>query len=186
MASGWVGQFQRRIHLTSGQIKGDCWRSALKDHSTSKIHKQACVENEIQKGKERGGKHAPKPMKITIPKSSPLLQGFNQMKEGEEKSLIKLFEIAYLIAIRGRPFTNFSNLMKLEKLHSIKFLEKYKNRVACQDFISATRDYFFSEFVRSKLECTDFIGIWNDRTTDAAPIEQDVLYQTLAWGAGDR
>ena len=26
--------------------------SALKDHSISKIHKQACVENEIQIGKE--------------------------------------------------------------------------------------------------------------------------------------
>ena len=45
--------------------------SALKDHNTSKTHKQACVENEIQKGKERVEKCAPKPMKITIPKSSP-------------------------------------------------------------------------------------------------------------------
>ena len=52
----------------------------LKDHSISKIHKEACVENEIQKGKERGEKYAPKLVKKNIPKSSPLTQGFNQMK----------------------------------------------------------------------------------------------------------
>ena len=63
-------------------------------------------------------------MKITIPKSSPPMQGFNRMKEGKEKGLIKLFEIAYLIALRGRPYTNFSNLVELERLQGIKFLEK--------------------------------------------------------------
>lgn len=85
------------------------------------------------------------------------------MKEGEEKDLIKLFEVAYLIALKGRPFTNFSNLSK--------FLEKYENRVACQDFISATGDYFFSESVKSKLEHANVIGILNDGTADAATIE---------------
>ena len=52
----------------------------LKDHSISKIQKEACVENEIQKGKERDEKYAPKLVKKNIPKSSPLVQGFNQMK----------------------------------------------------------------------------------------------------------
>ena len=101
------------------------------------------------------------------------------MKEGKEKGLIKLFEIAYLIALRGRLFTDFSNLGELERLHCIKFLEKYENRVACQDFISATGDYPFSEFVKSKLERANFIGILNDRTGDAATIEQEVLHVTF-------
>ena len=39
-----------------------------------------------------------------------------------------------------------------QRLNIAKFLEKYKNRVACQDFISATGDYFSSEFVMSKIE----------------------------------
>ena len=74
------------------------------------------------------------------------------MKEGEVKGLIKLFEIAYLkkAGRRRRLFTNFSNLMELERLHSIKFIEKYQNRVACQDFISATGDNFFLKFVKVK------------------------------------
>ena len=71
--------------------------SALKDHSISKIYEQACAENEIQKGKERGEIYAPKPMKITIYKSSLLVQYFNQMKEGEEKGLFKLSEILILL-----------------------------------------------------------------------------------------
>ena len=86
-------------------------------------------------------------MRITIPKSSPLVQGFNQMKESEEKGLIKLFDIAYLTALRGRLFTYFSNFVELGRLNGIKFLEKYENRVVCQDFISATGDYFFSELL---------------------------------------
>ena len=100
------------------------------------------------------------------------------MKEGKEKGLIKLFEIAYLIALGGRLFTNFSNLVELERLHCVKF-EKYENQVACQDFISATGDYLFSEFVKSKLERANFIGILNDRTGDAATIEQEVLHVTF-------
>ena len=75
-------------------------------------------------------------------------------------------------------FNNFSNLVELERLHDVKCLEKYENWVACQDFISATGNYFFSEFVKSKIDCVNFIGILNDGTTDAATIEQDVLYVT--------
>ena len=55
----------------------------------------------------------------------------------------------------------------------------YKNQVACQYFISATGNYFFSEFVKSKLEHTNFIGILNYGTTDAATIGQEVLYVTF-------
>ena len=77
------------------------------------------------------------------------MQGCNQMKEGKEKGLTKLFKITYLIALRGRLCTNFSNLMELEKLHGEKFLEKYKNQVACQDFISDTGDYFFTLLFRA-------------------------------------
>ena len=46
----------------------DSYRTtALKDHSISKIHVQACVENEIHKGKERGEKYAPKLVKLPYP-----------------------------------------------------------------------------------------------------------------------
>ena len=69
--------------------------------------------------------------------------------------------------------------MELERLHGVKFIENCENRVACQDFISATGDNFFSEFVKSKLEHANFIGILNDGTTDAATIEQEVLYVTF-------
>ena len=79
--------------------------SVLKDHSISKLHVQACAENQIQKGTERGGKYA-------IPKSSPLVQRSNRIKESEEKDLIKLFEIDYVIPLRGRQFTDFSNHVK--------------------------------------------------------------------------
>ena len=67
----------------------------------------------------------------------------------------------------------------MDRLHGVKFQEKYKNWVACQDFICATRDYLFSEFVKTKPECTSFIGFLSSGTVDAATIEQKVLYLTL-------
>ena len=64
--------------------------------------------------------------------------------------------------------------MESERLHDVKFLEKYENRVACENFISATGDYFFSEFVKSRLE-PGFIGFLNDGTLDTFTTEQEVL-----------
>ena len=84
----------------------------LKDHSISKIRVQACAENEIRKGKESDEKYATKSKKIAIPKSCPLVQRSNRIKESEEKDLIKLFEIDYVIPLRGRQFTDFSNHVK--------------------------------------------------------------------------
>ena len=84
-----------------------------------------------------------------------------------------LFEIAYLIVLSS------STLVEQKRSHGLKFPEKYQNQVACQYCISATGDYFFSEFLKLKLEHTNFIGILNDGTTDAAAIEQEVLYVTF-------
>ena len=111
-------KLSRSLAATNAFINGsDNYRtSALKDHSISKIHEQACVKNKIQKRKERDEKYAPKPVKITIPKPYLLVQGFNRMKEGKEKKLDKRKE--------GRPFTDFSNLVEFERLHCVKFLEK--------------------------------------------------------------
>ena len=149
--------------------------SALKDHSISKLHKQACVESEIQKRKERVRNMLQSQWKLPYP--NPLLscKASIKWKKARKKAWSSYLKLLNLIALKGRPFTNFSKLVEVERLLNVKFLEKYENRVARQDFSSTTGDCFFSQFVKSKLECTNFITIINNRKTDATTFEQDVL-----------
>ena len=56
----------------------------------------------------------------------------NIQREGIEK----LFHIAYSIAPKGRPYTDFRDSIELEKLHEVKFVPSgsYDNETACNDF----------------------------------------------------
>ena len=61
----------------------------------------------------------------------------------------------------------------------MKFLEKYEHRNSCREFIDYTSDYLFNKDVKNKLLRTSFIGVLNDGTTDAAIVEQEVIYVTF-------
>ena len=84
--------------------------------------------------------------------------------------------MAYLIALKGRPFSDYSSLLELEKTHGVKFLEKYDHRNSCREFIDYTCDYLFNKDVKNKLLRTNLIGVPNDGTTDATIVEQEVIY----------
>ena len=45
------------------------------------------------------------------------------MQGTEKAGLIKLFEMAYLIVLKGRPFSGYSSLLKFEKIHEVEFLK---------------------------------------------------------------
>ena len=93
----------------------------------------------------------------------------------------KLLDIAYLIALKGRPFTDFKNHIKLEKLHEVKFdTNSYENETSCWKFIKTNACYLFDEDVRKKLTRVNFIAILIDSTTDRTVKEQEVLYVMFA------
>ena len=99
------------------------------------------------------------------------------MGEKERSGLKKLMDVAYFIALKGRPFTDFKDLIELEKLHDVKFdTSAYENESACRDFIKSTASYLFDIDVRKKLTRVNFIAILVDGTTDRAVTEQEVLY----------
>ena len=87
--------------------------------------------------------------------------------------------MTYLVALNERPFSDYSSLLELEKLHKVKFIEKYEHRNSCGEFINYTRDYLFSKYVKNKLLRTNFIGVLNDGTTDEAIVEQEVIHFTF-------
>ena len=83
------------------------------------------------------------------------------------------------MALKGRPFLDYSPHLGLEKLHGVKFLEKYEHRNSCIEFIDYISDYLFNKDVKNKLLRTNFIGVLNDGTTDEATVQPKVIYVTF-------
>ena len=60
--------------------------------------------------------------------------GLQNMGEKEKQTVKKLHETAFYFALRGHPFTDFQDQIKLEKLHGVKYTRAYENKSACRDF----------------------------------------------------
>ena len=43
------------------------------------------------------------------------------MEKTEHEAMVKLFHIAYYIALKGHAFTDFKDMIELEKLHKVNF-----------------------------------------------------------------
>ena len=67
-------------------------------------------------------------MVLKIPDDNPLRQCFARMSENERHMLVRSFEVAYYIAKKGRPYSDFPELIELEKMHGVKFLSSYGHR----------------------------------------------------------
>ena len=76
----------------------------------------------------------------------------------EEKSSIqRLFDIAYFIAFKGRPFSDFTDIIELEKLHGVQFFSN-------------------SVYEKDKIKRANIITVLVDGAMDAALIEKEVVY----------
>ena len=54
--------------------------------------------------------------------NSPVVNSLNRASVKEKESLHKLFEVAYLIAKKGRLFIDYRDLIELEKLYGVKLM----------------------------------------------------------------
>ena len=88
----------------------------------------------------------------------------------------QLFEVAYLIAKKGKSFTDCHDLIELEKPHGVKFDVTYDNKNACADFIRHISQSLFDINVKSTLKRVNFITILCDGETDAAVIEKEGVF----------
>ena len=54
------------------------------------------------------------------------------MTDAQKECFEKLFHVAYSVAKRGRPYTDFMDIIELEKLHNVKFFPggSYENESA--------------------------------------------------------
>ena len=109
--------------------------SASEDHAKSDCHKTAVNEQEESQAKASGAKPPLRKVVHTLPKDAPIQEGLGQMEKTEHEALVKLFHIAYYIALKGHAFTDFKDMTELEKLHKVKFqASTYENETACRNF----------------------------------------------------
>ena len=55
------------------------------------------------------------------PIGESLRQNMGKLSENRRESLEKLFHVAYHIAPRGRPYTDFVHELEVQKLHKVVF-----------------------------------------------------------------
>ena len=150
--------------------------SALKDHESSECHGTGVSETKHEEAVAVGKSLPPKHIVHEVPSHSAIATGMQKMSEKERVGIKKLMDISYFIALKGRPFTDFTDHLELEKLHGVKFdTGSYENETACREFIKSIACYLFDEDVRKKLTRVNFIAILIDGTTDRA-VKEQVLY----------
>ena len=62
---------------------------------------------------------SPKKVIHEVPTYSAIDSSFRKMVEKDRKGLVKLYNIAHYITVKGCAFTNFKESLALEKLHRV-------------------------------------------------------------------
>ena len=69
-----------------------------------------------------------------VPADSAISMGLQNMGEKKKQTVEKLHEIAFYLPLKGHPFTDFQDQIKLEKLHGVKYTGAYENKSPWKDF----------------------------------------------------
>ena len=86
--------------------------SAVKYHVKSDIHLKS-TEQKDKKYVEEAGETYHRKVILSAPQNYPIVNSLNRASVKEKESLHKFLEVAYLIAKKGRPFTDYHGLIKL-------------------------------------------------------------------------
>ena len=142
-------------------------KSEVKDHANTMIHSEAVKLDKIEKAKEVGEKYVTKLTPTGPTKIGESFKKSGSMTDAQKECFEKLFHVAYSVAKRGRPYTDFMDIIELEKLHNVKFFPggSYKNESACHDFVNSCANLIFNEEVNEKLLKSNFICIFCDGST---------------------
>ena len=154
--------------------------STLKEHEKSAMHKRAGEVTEHEKAEEQGTS-VKRRIVQEVPEDAPINRGLKVMRSEEQKIVSKLHDVAYYVAKRNLPFTEFEHLLNLEKLHGVEYkLKSYQNTTGCRSFIQNIAVYLFRIDISEKVERVNFITVLCDGSTDTSITEQEVIYVIFA------
>ena len=137
---------------------------------------QVVHEKECEEAVAAGRSLPPRKFVQHAPSNWSIVQIIPLMGDLECDSVKKLQEIAYYIALRGQPFSNFKEQPEIEQMHVVKYSGAYENDKACKNFIFGIAEYFFEENIKNKLVLVNFLALLCDGSTGKIITEQEVVY----------
>ena len=160
----------------------DFRKSAIVEYGKTEMHNKASEFEDMQEARKLGEKDKKKKTSTANTPIRESLRKMDKLSEDRRESLEKLFYVAYHIAVRGRPCTDFVHELKVQKLHKVEFFKScsYGNESACREFINFCSKSIFNQRVKEKLQNTNFISISCDGSTDSAAVEKECIYVLFA------
>ena len=82
------------------------------------------------------------------------------------------------MAIKGLLYSDFEDIVELEKLHGVQFSPSgaYEHRNGCKTFIKFSSKSIFEKTVKERVIRSNFVSILCDGSTDKAVIEMECIY----------
>ena len=71
--------------------------------------------------------------------------GLQEISEKVKHTAEKLHEMAFYLALKRHPFTDFSDQIKLKKWHGVKYNETSENEIACRNVTFCISESSFEE-----------------------------------------
>ena len=97
--------------------------SAVTEHVQRKLHKQALrLEEQEQPATENRNVRVQLP---PVPPGTPIVRAVGNMgwlTPEERTAMQNLFDIGYLLAYKGWPYSDFIDHVRIKKLHGVKFM----------------------------------------------------------------
>lgn len=174
----WQNKIESVKNFSGKFIKGSTnfKTSAVVDHERSQPHLKAVEYEDTRKAEEEGLPLPRVHIQQSIPDSSAIKQCFNKMAEGEKNSMMKLFDLAYVLAKKGRPYSDFADFIEVEKAHGVTYTVKYDNNKQCEQFTRFISQAIFNRETVEKLKRCNFFTVLCDGSTDSSVIEKECIY----------
>ncbi|KAG8197548.1 hypothetical protein JTE90_007284 [Oedothorax gibbosus] len=116
-----------------------------------------------------------KPRTISQLLQTPIGRSVTEIGTKEKERIAKLTEIAYFIAKQELPFSQFANIIELEKRHGVDLGETYMNKPGCSEFIRCISKVFTEDLI-NQMSSSNYISVLVDESTDVSTFEKFIMY----------
>ena len=135
--------------------KDNIWKHLKTDMHTraANLEKQCCAPLSIDE----------------LYKTTPIVRAFASVSDNQKEQVLKLFEIAYMMAKTDTPFIRYEDIVKMEMRHGMDLGSTYHNRKSCADFIKNNSRSLMTDIVRSLQE-----AMYNSQFIDGATDKENI------------
>ena len=87
--------------------------------------------------------------------------------------MTKLFNLVYLVAKKGCPFSDFADFVELEKAYSEVYGGLFKQ---CTEFVKYINKSLFEYEIKSKVKRCNVVTVLCNGSTDSTVVEKECIY----------